>query len=789
MGDTISSITNNLISEFEKKLERANSIDIIVSFVMESGVRLILDDLIKTNVKVRLLTGTYLNITQPHALYLLKSELKDNLDLRFFNEFDKSFHPKSYIIHTDDDSAIFIGSSNLSKGAFTDSIEWNYQFKKSDNEEDFTRFYNEFELLFNKKSIEVTDEVLKYYSKHWVKPKLPVEPVKVGFKPRGPQIEALYELENTREEGYGKALIVAATGIGKTYLAAFDSKGYDRVLFVAHRIEILKQAAQSFKNVYPDKSIGFFYADEKDTEEDFIFALVQSLANNINQFEADDFDYIVVDEFHHAVANSYKKILNHFNPKFLLGLTATPERLDNKDVFALCDYNNVYELRLKDAINQGWLAPFRYYGIYDATVDYNDINMRNGKYDEADLEEKLMINKRASLILNHFKKYKSNCAIGFCSSRNHAEYMAKYFNENGLKAASLYSGEQGKYSITRSKAISKLQNKDLDILFTVDMFNEGVDIPELDLALFLRPTQSPIIFLQQLGRGLRKFEGKSYLTVLDFIGNYKKANLVPLLISSEDYSPSYFLRHSPMDLEYPQDCIIDFDFELIDIFKKQAQNEMKIKDRIKLDYLSIKEDLGHRPSRMDLFLRMDEEVIKYMKSHAKVNLFRDYLGFLKDNEELNSEEEIFIESKAHEFLNILEQTHMTKSYKMPIFKAFYNNGNIKMAISEDDVFESMKEFYSYKSNGVDMLKDNSSKDYESWAKEDYVKLAVRNPIKFLKKTNGDYFIEKEGYLLALNPDLEEFINLDSFKHHFGDIIEYRTMSYYKDRFGREHNIN
>ena len=766
MGDNISSITNNLISEFEKNLERANSIDIIVSFVMESGVRLILDDLIKSNVKVRLLTGTYLNITQPHALYLLKSELKDNLDLRFFNEFDKSFHPKSYIIHTDDDSAIFIGSSNLSKGAFTDSIEWNYQFKKSDNEEDFIRFFNEFELLFNKKSIEVTDEVLKYYSKHWVKPKLPVEPVKVGYKPRGPQIEALYELENTREEGYDKALIVAATGIGKTYLAAFDTKGYKRVL-----------------------SIGIFYADEKDTKEDFIFALVQSLANNLNQFGMDDFDYIIVDEFHHAVANSYEKILNYFNPKFLLGLTATPERLDNKDVFALCDYNNVYELRLKDAINQGWLAPFRYYGIYDATVDYNDINMRNGKYDEVDLEEKLMINKRANLILNHFKKYKSNCAIGFCSSRNHAEYMAEYFSNNGFNAASLYSGEQGKYGITRSDAVSKLQNKELDILFTVDMFNEGVDIPELDLALFLRPTQSPIIFLQQLGRGLRKFEGKTHLTVLDFIGNYKKANMVPLLISGEEYPPSYFAKHSPMDLEYPQDCIIDFDFELIDIFKKQAQNEMKIKDRINLEYVSIKEDLGHIPSRMELFLRMDEEVIKYMKSHAKLNLFRDYLGFLKDNEDLNSEEELLIESKAHEFLNILEQTHMTKSYKMPIFKAFYNNSNIKMTITEEDVYESMKEFYSYKSNGVDMLKDNSSKEYESWAKEDYIKLAVRNPIKFLKRTNGDYFIEKEGYLLALNPDLEEFINLDSFKHHFGDIIEYRTMSYYKDRFGREHNIN
>ncbi len=775
----------------KESIGNADSIDIIVSFLMKSGVKLIIDDLkdaVKRNSKIRILTGSYLNITQPEALFMLKNELKDDADLRFYSHPDRSFHPKAYIFHRNDCDEIYVGSSNISRGALTDSIEWNYHFKKSDNEKDFKYFQDTFDDLFLNHSVEITDDVLNEYSSKWKRPKLQLNQNDDElFEPNGAQIEALYSLNKSREEGYDKALVVAATGIGKTYLAAFDTENYKKILFVAHREEIIRQAAESFKRIYPEKSQGFYYNKIKQKESDITFALVQSLGkkSNLEDFEKDRFDYIIIDEFHHAVAGNYRRILDYFTPRFLLGLTATPERLDSRDVFALCDYNNVYEIRLKEAINKGYLAPFRYYGIYDDTVDYSQINMRNGKYDEKDLEERLMINRRADLVLNHYLKYNSSSAIGFCSSRNHAEYMAGYFTEKGIPSAAVYSGNQGKYTQERQSAISKLKSGQLRILFTVDMFNEGVDIPSVDTVLFLRPTQSPTIFLQQLGRGLRKDEGKKYLTVLDFIGNYRKANLVPFLLSGYDYSTKTLLNESVMEFEYPDDCYIDFDFELIDLFKIQASQEMNVKERIVMEYENVKSQINERPTRVDLFLKMDENIISSMKKSSKINLFRDYLKFLKDNGELDSEEIEFVSTPAHEFLKAIETTSMTKSYKMPILKAFYNDGDIKLNITDDDVYENMKKFYSYSSNAVDMLKDKSSKNFASWDKSKYLSLAKRNPIKFLQKTHGEFFKPKEGYALSLSDDLKDYIKMDSFKNHFRDIIEYRTLDYYKTRFERQ----
>lgn len=775
--------------QIRKSIENADSIDIIVSFLMKSGAELILDELKNSNVKIRILTSRYLNITEPEALYRLKSELKDNLDLRFYNLENKSFHPKAYIFHKKNDSEIYIGSSNMSRGALTTSIEWNYHFKKSENIEDFSHFQSTFEKLF-RDAIPATDDILNEYSKSWKKPKFakPQENEKYNqeFKPNPVQIEALYSLNQSREEGYEKALVVAATGIGKTYLAAFDAKKYKKILFIAHRQDLIKQAEKSFKKVHPNKSTGFFYSSQKDTDKDITFALVQTLGKedylNEDYFKNDHFDYIIIDEFHHAAASSYKGILDYFKPKFMLGLTATPERLDNKDVFALCDYNVVYEIRLKEAINKGFLCPFRYYGIYDDTVDYEDINMRNGKYDEKDLEEKLMINKRADLVLNHFQKYNSASAIGFCSSINHAEFMAKYFNSHNISSASVYSGKQGEFSQKSSEAIKKLKNKEVRILFTVDMFNEGVDIPNIDTVLFLRPTQSPTIFLQQLGRGLRKSEDKSHLTVLDFIGNYKKAYMVPFLLSDYEYNTKTLLNESVLDFEYPEDCYIDFDFHLIDLFRIQAKQELKVKDKIIMEFNSVKADLNHRPSRVELFLRMDDYIYNSMRNNTKLNLFRDYITFLSDNDELTREETSLLDTKAHEFFKTLETTSMTKSYKMPILLAFYNDGDIKMEITDDDVYKSMHNFYSNPTNGVDMLKDKKTRNYRKWGEKQYVSLAKNNPIKFLNKSAGEFFIKKDRCALALSDDLKEFVNLETFKQHFNDIIEYRTLYYYKTKF-------
>lgn len=796
-SNSITGDKDHIYPKLKQSFKTATTIDIIVSFLMESGVKLLLQDLkeaLNRGVKIRILTGNYLKITQPQALYLLKSELKDKVDLRFYNNPNKSFHPKAYMFHNPIDSEIYIGSSNISRGALTSSIEWNYRFLKSTAPNDFKVFYDTFEDLFNNHSLIITDEVLKDYSKQWTRPNIYKDIEKEEskednviniFEPRGAQIEALYSLEKSREEGFDKGLVVAATGIGKTYLSAFDSAKYNKILFVAHREEIIKQAAQSFKNVRNSDDIGFFYSNQKDTKNSFIFALVQTLGKeqylNEEYFSKDYFDYIIVDEFHHAVSSNYKKIIDYFTPKFLLGLTATPERLDSKDVFALCDYNMVYEVRLKDAINKGWLVPFRYYGIYDETVNYEDIDYKNGKYDDKQLEEALMLNKRGEVILNHYLKYNSKRAIGFCTSRHHAEYMAKVFNENNIPSAAVYSGEKGEYSEERNIALSKLTSGELKVIFSVDMFNEGLDVPAIDMVMFLRPTQSPTIFLQQLGRGLRKFKDKKYLNVLDFIGNYKKANLVPFLLSGKEYSASECKKNKQGDYEFPEECIVDFDFKIIDIFKKQAEREMKVKDKVKEQFEVVTQMLGYRPSRVELFTYIDDEVYQNIRSKS-MNPFSNYLEYIKENDKLTHDEEILYNSRGREFINMIETTSMSKTYKMPVLLAFYNYGDIKMEISEDDIYKSFYNFYRKGSNKVDMLKDKGTREFENWDKKKYVSLANNNPIKFLLKTHGEFFKEKEECLIALQDDLKDIINNEAFKKNMKDSIDFRVESYYKNRF-------
>ena len=811
---------NQLYLKLRESIKKAKAIDIIVSFLMDSGVKMILEDLkeaIDRNVSIRILTGSYLNITSPTALYMLKGALKDKVDLRFYNVRSKSFHPKSYIFHIEKDSEIYIGSSNISKGALTDSIEWNYRFLRSQNPEDFDDFYGEFENLFFNYSEIINDEVMKDYSKNWKRPQVykdlekakenennedefVLEPKEIEgnkvvelFDPKGAQIEALYELENSRGEGFNKGLVVAATGIGKTYLAAFDSIKAERVLFVAHREEIIKQAARSFKNVRKSGDIGFFYNSTKDNDKEMIFALVQTLGKEEylkeEYFKRDYFDYIVIDEFHHAVSSNYRKIIDYFTPKFLLGLTATPERLDSKDVFSLCDYNTVYEIRLSDAINKGYLLPFRYYGIYDQMVDYENIEFKNGKYNDRELEEALMLDKRGELILKHYEKYNSGRALGFCSSKKHAEYMAKYFCENGVTSVAVYSGENGEYAENRTEAVNKLTKGEIKVIFSVDMFNEGLDIPAIDMVMFLRPTQSPTVFLQQLGRGLRKYKDKKYLNVLDFIGNYKKADLLPFLLSGKAYSRIEAKKGILNEDEYPEDCRVDFDFRIIDVFKRLAAKEMNIKDRILEEFLRVKEVVGHRPSRVEFFNNIDDEIYSAIKRiKSELNPFNDYLGFLKENGELFESEEALFNSIGHDFIKMIETTKMSKSYKIPVFLAFYNGGKVKMEIDEEDVYRSFYEFYRKGSNKVDMLRDKGTADFENWDKDKYVKLARENPVRALVRSEGEFFSGREKGLISLFEDIKNFIENEEFVNHMSDSISYRRYRYYEDRNFSLNNI-
>lgn len=783
-------------------LKEADSVDIIVSFLMESGVKMLLEELenaLKRGARIRILTGNYLGITQPSALYLIKRKLGNRVDLRFYNEKDRSFHPKSYIFHYADYSELYIGSSNISRSALTSGIEWNYRFSNKKDQKNYEKFFRTFEDLFENHSIEIDDEELKRYSKNWHRPAVSKDldkydvleaesddtKVHILYEPRGAQIEALCALEDTRAEGAKRALISAATGVGKTYLAAFDSKEYERVLFVAHREEILNQAAISFKNVRNSDDYGFFNGNDKCTDKAVIFASVSTLGRleylNEQYFAPDYFSYLVIDEFHHAVNDQYKRIVEYFKPQFLLGLTATPERMDGRNIFEICDYNVPYEISLKEAINKGMLVPFHYYGIYDDT-DYAGLHIVRGKYDEKELNERYIGNvHRHDLIYKYYSKYSSKRALGFCCSRAHAEEMAREFCKRGVPSVAVYSNAIGEFSEERSTAIEKLKKGEIKVIFSVDMFNEGVDITSVDMVLFLRPTESPIVFLQQLGRGLRKSKGKEYLNVLDFIGNYEKAGRVRFLLTGKTLSEKE--QYNPADRSsFPDDCLIDFDVKLIDLFAEMDKKHLKVKEQIRNEFFRIKDLLEKTPSRIELFTYIDDDVYQMAITHSKDNPFKRYLEYLKELNELTAEEELVYQGIGREFINLIENTNMSKVYKMPVLMAFYNHGNICMTVTEEQLLTSWKEFFSIGTNWKDLEAGITYEKYQAIPDKEHMKKILQMPVHFLQESGKGFFVKQDGAALALREDLHDVISSSAFAEQIKDVIEYRAMDYYQRRY-------
>lgn len=314
----------------------------------------------------------------------------------------------------------------------------------------------------------------------------------------------------------------------------------------------------------------------------------------------------------------------------------------------------------------------------------------------------------------------------------------------------------------RREAVDKLRKAEINIIFSVDMFNEGLDIPEIDMILLLRPTESPTIFLQQLGRGLRRYKDKKYLNILDFIGNYKKAHLVPFFLSGnlKDAEGKAKKGKLPIEEEYTDDCIVDFDLGVSDIFKKMLQQQKNIFDLVVDDFNRIKEDLKTRPSRLQMYTYMDDDLYNVIKSRGELNIFNDYLGFLNKINESSDEEKLFLNTVAYEFLNTIEKTSMVKTYKMPLLLGFYNAGNIKLKIDEESIFQSFREFYSKPSNTVDLLRHDSTKNFKGFNKKDYLRVA-ENPIKAFLNSAKDFFYRDKLYF-CLNDDLGGFIENPEF---------------------------
>ena len=803
-------VDRQLLYQLNMCINKANKIDVIVSFLMTSGVKLLIKQLkraVNRGARLRILTGNYLGITQPDALYLLRRELGYDFQLRMYNDSTRSFHPKAYIFEFDNCRTIFVGSSNISKSALTSGIEWNYCLQEEKDPDNYKIFCATFEELWCNHSLVMDDDALHSYSKAWHRPAVykdmqhqlyddsdDVTNVRLLYEPRGAQIEALYALNNLRQDGGIKGIVQAATGIGKTFLAAFDSQGFDRVLFVAHRKEILEQAAKSFRCIRPDKTAGFFMSEYKENDTDFVFASVATLGQpeylNSKYFDKEDFDYIVIDEFHHAVNKQYKNIIEYFKPKFLLGLTATPERMDGRDIFALCDYNVPYEINLAEGINKGMLAPFRYYGIYDDT-DYKKIEYNQGHYNIKSLNSAYIANtRRTDLIFMHYSKHKRKRALGFCCSREHAEMMAKEFCKRGVKAASVYSGSQGRYAVDREKALMELKTGILEVIFSVDMFNEGVDVKSIDLVMFLRPTESPVVFMQQLGRGLRIDKGKQYLVVLDFIGNYVKADRIQKYLSN-DYlgNANKELKNYDMVSQsiYPDDCQVDFDVKLIDMFEALQKKKITKQKQIENEFNRICAELGGRhPTRIELFNRMDREVYKMCLSNSKINPFNDYLAFLNGQQCLTSDESRIYSSAGRDLVAWVEKTNMTKVYKMPVLMSLLHDGEVKAAVKMNDVLKSWKIFFAANRNWRDLPSIGSYQEFLQLSDNWHIKKILEMPIKYLQNSQATGIIKlvggSEDILLEFEDRIKTILALPGLYEQLYDVLTYRVQYYYWQRY-------
>lgn len=786
VGGEMGLISNNKITMYDSlknSIDSADEIIMNVSFIRDSGLKLLLPELLKAKElgkTIKILTSDYMNITEPNALY----RLLDIPGVKIFNNpSNQSFHPKTYIFKNKEKIEIYVGSSNVSYSALVSGAEWNYKFSDDIDLKATTEILNEFEELYDKNSFDLTLEWLRKYEKQYsrndfenlidpqsfIKVEKKLEPIKF-------QIPALYELSKTREEGYKKALVVVGTGLGKTYLSAFDSMNFNRILFIAHRDEILKDAKKTFKNIYESKkTYGFFSGYQKDIGKDVTFASVSTLSKqeylSHEYFAKDYFDYIVIDEFHHSSAPSYLKILEYFKPKFLLGLTATPDRNDSGDIYKLCDYNIAYECDFRVGINNGWLVPFEYFAIYDDT-DYSMIPWRNGKYDLEVLENSLIVEKRIELIYKKYMEYRKKSTIGFCASIRHCEIMHKYFSDRKIKSAMIVGDTP---IIKRQEIISNFKDGKLDIIFTVDVFNEGVDIPCIDTILFLRPTSSYTVFIQQLGRGLRTFEGKQKLRILDLVGNFRGAELKPGFLSGHRKGKDKAI--SPIDSNFilPSGCTANFDFKLIEYFEQQKNKNSKLDDRLKAAYEDVKEILERTPSIMDIYTFGELPIHIYLKK------YKSWYNFLKSIDQLSEEQKNY-SNLAIEFLQFLEKTSMTKSYKIPLLYSLFNQES-KRTIHLSEVAKSFKEFYYNPLHGKD-LNNRKHNDWKKWDLKKFELLARENPIYFLTKNgNNKNFFKFEDSIFSLNINLSQETNdKKELLEDILDRLEYRNTNYFRRKY-------
>ena len=758
------------------EVQYCKSFTFAVAFI-ESGILNSLKTVLKDlNVQGRILTSTYLYFNKPQ---MFRELLKlPNVEIRVYEQNHGKFHAKGYLFQHEGYHSALVGSSNFTAGALKVNKEWNLLFTSHNNGKLTEDIASEIEEQW-KGASKLTPEWIDEYEKKYKiqnKPAIKVVSQSVDednsnysiIKPNKMQKEALKNLQKLRLLRETKGLIISATGTGKTYLAALDVKNYNpkRFLFVAHREQILKKSLDSFHKVLGgDKktNYGILSGNTKNTDAKYLFATVQTLskAENLNQFKRDEFDYILIDEAHHVGSKIYGKLLDYFTPDFLLGMTATPERSDDKNIYELFDYNVPYEIRLQEALEEEMLVPFHYIGVSDYTYNGEVIDDNtNLKY--------LVSEERVKYVVEQSKYYGYDGdvlhGLVFVSRKEEADEIAKLLTKNGYPAQML-SGEDSQEQ--REQAIEKLKNGELTYLVTVDIFNEGIDIPFINQVIMMRKTESVIVFVQQLGRGLRKAQGKEYLTVIDFIGNYKNNYLIPVALTGDQSRTREGIREH---VETGQiEGLSTINFELV--AKKRILKQLRGKKNlftleIKKDYQELKRRLNKTPLIADFIknnMVASQAILSILNKKGNYNDFllkvdkdaaysweNDYLD--KTLTFITSE---FLSGKRiHELLLLQKLLDNGVSSRSELEKLVVDNGSY----CNDDVLNSVERILTleyYKPKSYD---DKNDKEKN---KTEFAKLGGQTLIEI--GNNKEYRFNKE---------ISELLENDhGFKKLFVDVIK------------------
>lgn len=646
-------------------------------------LKVALADLANQGVSGTIITGDYLGFNDPRVF----EELQKIPNLKIRIATNTGFHAKGYLFEHGDYQTIVVGSANFTRSALLSNYEW--VLKVSSNKQaNLTKQFAKKIALLKQNSFAITSEWLEEYKENWIKPKETVVRKNVEkIAPNQMQQAALKNLNALVANGEKRGLVVSATGTGKTYLGAFAVKDFKpkKFLYVVHRQQIAKKSLESFYKVIGSsrKDYGLLSGDHHDVNRKYVFATVQTLSQPdvLASLAEDEFDYILIDEAHRAAAPSYQKILAHFKPEFLLGMTATPERMDEQNVYQIFDYNLAYEIRLRDALEEKMLTPFHYVGVQDYEVAGQTIDETTGlRY--------LVSEQRVDYVLKEIEYY-GYCGdhakgLVFCSRQDEAKELAILFSKKGHPAVALTNEDSEK---RRSEVIAELVNGKIEYIIAVDLFNEGIDIPSLNQIIMLRNTQSSIVFTQQLGRGLRKYPGKNFVTVLDFIGNYKNNYLIPIALNQDT---SRDKDRAKREARLPS--LIDV--STINFSKVASEKILASLDQVKLDglrelrqsYQELKNKIGRTPLLFNFYQYGSVSPLVFANNHGLDN-YATFLRKMGESVELSKYENQVLTFLTRELLN------GKRIHELLLLDLLLKNGKVKQ---EDYVSRLQKRGYANK---------------------------------------------------------------------------------------------